>query len=92
MAASGKYVTSDTADVLTGTTKVTVSNVRGVTVTDGIGYYTGKQHKVLVCVVRKKQINEVKHIIQKKDPAAFIYITKAREVNGYGFAPLKSDD
>lgn len=65
---------------------------RGVTVTDGIGYYTGKQHKVLVCVVRKKQINEVKHIIQKKDPAAFIYITKAREVNGYGFAPLKSDD
>lgn len=65
---------------------------RGVTVSDGIGYYTGKQHKVLVCVVRKKQINEVKHIIQNKDPAAFIYITKAREVNGYGFAPLKSDD
>lgn len=65
---------------------------RGVTITDGIGYYTGKQHKVLVCVVRKKQINEVKHIIQDKDPAAFIYITKAREVNGYGFAPLKSDD
>ena len=32
VAASGKYVTSDTADVLTGTTKVTVSNVRGVTV------------------------------------------------------------
>ncbi len=58
---------------------------RGVTMMTGIGYYTGHEHKVLVCVVRKKQINTVKRIIQKCDPNAFIYITKAREVNGNGF-------
>ncbi|HIU21496.1 MAG TPA: YitT family protein [Candidatus Limadaptatus stercorigallinarum] len=60
---------------------------RGVTIMDGIGYYTGEEHKVLVCVVRRKQINTVKRIVQECDPAAFTFITKAREVKGNGFAP-----
>lgn len=60
---------------------------RGVTIMDGIGYYTGEEHKVLVCVVRRKQINTVKRIIQECDPAAFTFITKAREVKGNGFNP-----
>ncbi len=58
---------------------------RGVTVTKSIGYYTGLEHNVLVCVVRKKQINLVKGIIQEFDPESFVYITKAREVSGRGF-------
>ncbi len=58
---------------------------RGVTSINGIGHYTGDEHKVLICVVRKKQINTVKKIINDKDPNAFMYITKAREVNGNGF-------
>ena len=53
----------------------------------GIGYYTGEEHKVLVCVVRRKQINTVKRIIQECDPMAFTFITKAREVKGNGFTP-----
>ncbi len=64
---------------------------RGVTISDGIGYYTGKEHKILICVVRRKQISEVKRIILRNDQGAFVYVTKAREVNGVGFAPLKSD-
>ena len=58
---------------------------RGVTVMEGVGYYTGYDHKVLICVVRKKQINVVKKIIQDCDPNAFTFITKAREVKGNGF-------
>ena len=60
---------------------------RGVTLMNGIGYYTGEEHKVLVCVVRRKQINTVKRIIQDCDPMAFTFITKAREVKGNGFTP-----
>lgn len=60
---------------------------RGVTIMSGVGYYTGEEHKVLVCVVRRKQINTVKRIIQECDPAAFTFITKAREVKGNGFNP-----
>lgn len=58
---------------------------RGVTVVKGMGYYTGEEHEVLICVVSKKQINIVKRIVAKADPNAFLYITKAREVNGNGF-------
>ena len=60
---------------------------RGVTLMSGVGYYTGEEHKVLVCVVRRKQINTVKRIIQECDPMAFTFITKAREVKGNGFTP-----
>ena len=60
---------------------------RGVTLMNGVGYYTGEEHKVLVCVVRRKQINTVKRIIQECDPMAFTFITKAREVKGNGFTP-----
>ncbi len=58
---------------------------RGVTISKAIGYYTGIEHEVLVCVVSKKQINIVKSIVSTIDPTAFTYITKAREVAGKGF-------
>lgn len=58
---------------------------RGVTITKGIGYYTGKEHKMIVCVTSKKQINRVKQIVTACDPNAFMYITKAGEVSGQGF-------
>lgn len=58
---------------------------RGVTISKAVGYYTGVEHEVLVCVVSKKQINVVKDIVASADPMAFTYITKAREVAGKGF-------
>ncbi|MBR4800408.1 MAG: YitT family protein [Clostridia bacterium] len=58
---------------------------RGVTISHGIGYYTGKEHEVLTCVTSKRQINKVKDIIAETDPNAFTFITKAHEVRGNGF-------
>ena len=58
---------------------------RGCTLVHAAGFYTGVEHDMLVCVVRKKQINQVKEIIAKHDPEAFVYITKARDVSGKGF-------
>ena len=50
-----------------------------------IGYYTKTEHKILTCVVSKRQISTVKDIIKECDPLAFTYITKANEVAGKGF-------
>ena len=58
---------------------------RGVTISKGIGFYTGKEHEVLTCVTSKRQINKVKDIIAETDPSAFTFITKAHEVRGNGF-------
>lgn len=58
---------------------------RGVTMSTAIGCYTKVEHKVLTCVVRKRQISAVKRIITSIDPASFTYIVKAHEVDGKGF-------
>lgn len=65
--------------------KIATKLHRGVTISKAVGYYTGVEHEVLVCVVSKKQINVVKDIVAAADPMAFTYITKAREVAGKGF-------
>ena len=65
--------------------KISTRLHRGVTVSKAVGYYTGIEHEVLLCVTSKKQINVVKNIIAETDPNAFTYITKAREVAGKGF-------
>lgn len=59
---------------------------RGVTRVHATGSYTGVQHDMLVVVVRKKQINQVKEIIFSIDPEAFMYMTKAKGVTGKGFS------
>ncbi len=64
---------------------ITTRSKRGVTVIKASGFYTGVEHNLLVCVVRKRQINQIKDIIKEIDPAAFVYISKAREVTGKGF-------
>lgn len=76
-------IISDKPDVIAE--EITRKTHRGVTVVKGIGYYTGEEHELLICVVRKKQINVMKNIISAADNNAFVYITKAREVNGNGF-------
>jgi len=58
---------------------------RGVTMSTAIGYYTKSEHKILTCVVSKRQIATVKKIIHECDPLAFTYIVKAHEVAGKGF-------
>lgn len=58
---------------------------RGATIIRGEGVYTHAEREILICVVRRKQIVNLKKMIKEIDPKAFLYITNAREVNGYGF-------
>lgn len=58
---------------------------RGITQLDGTGAYSGQPRPVLMCVVAESEVIKVKRIVLQTDPAAFLLITDAREVNGRGF-------
>ncbi len=58
---------------------------RGVTALNATGMYSGKERKVLLCVVSKKEIAAVLDIVNKNDRSAFVIISDAREVMGEGF-------
>ena len=55
---------------------------RGLTGLDATGMYSGDKKTVLYCVVAKKEIVELKDIVAKIDPKAFVIVTDAREVFG----------
>ena len=58
---------------------------RGATKYTGEGVYTHAERYILVCVVKRRQSTHLKKIIKGIDPNSFVYITKAKEVNGFGF-------
>ena len=58
---------------------------RGVTSLHGRGMYKQQDREVLLCVLSRPEIIEVKKIIKEIDPSAFTIITNAREVYGEGF-------
>ncbi len=53
----------------------------GVTEMPGIGMYSHSEHKVLVCIIRKRQIAEIQRII-KKYPGTFASFAPTSEVYG----------
>ena len=62
---------------------------RGVTGMDAKGMYTQDYKCVLYCVVSRKEIVQLKEIVNDVDPDAFVIVTDAREVHGEGFIEKK---
>lgn len=58
---------------------------RGVTGLQAKGMYTGDLKCVLYCVVSRKEIVEIKRIVNETDPGAFVIVSDVREVLGEGF-------
>lgn len=58
---------------------------RGVTVIKAIGGYTGKEHTLLICTVRRHEVSAVYSLIEGSDPKAFITVSDAGEIIGEGF-------
>ena len=56
--------------------------VRGVTCWKGMGAYTGKETEVMVTVVAKSEVEEVKKDILSIDPQAFIIEKAGTNVTG----------
>ena len=77
------YIISDHSDEIS---RKLLSMDLGVTILDGKGAYSGNAKQVLMCVVRRNQINPIKALASHIDPNAFVIITEAHEVLGEGFA------
>lgn len=58
---------------------------RGVTRLEGRGGFTGRSRELLLCVVGRPQVAQLKAIVQEADPEAFLIIGNATEVYGEGF-------
>lgn len=71
---------------------ISVKLQRGVTLLDGHGAYTGKHKEVILCIVKKNQMVEVRNIARAIDPSAFFIVTDAQEVFGKGFSDIMSND
>jgi len=58
---------------------------RGVTGLSGEGMYSTDHKKVLLIVVSKREIIQLKETVSHTDPRAFVIVTDVREVVGEGF-------
>lgn len=63
---------------------------RGVTLLDSIGYYSGKESKVVTTLARANQSNQLFSAIKQIDPNALISQSKVMAVYGLGFDKIKA--
>ena len=63
---------------------------RGVTLLDSVGYYSGKEGKVVTTLARASQSNQLFSAIKQIDPNALISQTKAMAIYGNGFDKIKA--
>ena len=63
---------------------------RGVTALQSIGWYSQKESKVLLIILRKNQMNEVINEIKRIDKDAFVSVSTAKSVYGEGFEEIKT--
>lgn len=63
---------------------------RGVTLLDSIGYYSGKESKVVTTIARVSQANQLLSAIKQIDPNALVSQSKVMAVYGLGFDKIKA--
>lgn len=64
---------------------------RGATFLNGQGAYSGQDTKVVLTVVKKQQVAELKRLVVELDPDAFIVVQEAHQVLGEGFSRYSKD-
>lgn len=64
---------------------------RGATFLHGQGYYSRQDKKVVLTVVKKRQLAELKELVMERDPFAFVIVQEAHQVLGDGFSKYSKD-
>ena len=65
---------------------------RGVTFLQGYGAYSGKEKRVLLCVMRPKDLPYARELVASCDPNAFMIVAGASAVFGEGFKSYRAED
>ncbi len=68
---------------------INLEAIRGVTILDGMGWYTKEDTKIIMSVLRKRETSAVFRKIKEIDPDAFISMGSVMGVYGQGFEKLK---
>lgn len=69
--------------------RITSQLQRGVTIVDGMGWYTKENQKVIITLVRQHESNDLYRIIKEVDSHAFISVANVMGVYGRGFDQIK---
>ena len=80
------YIISEKSEQITES--ITEQLHRGVTILEGEGAYSHKSKQVLLCVVKRTQISEIRKMIRNVDENAFFIVTDAKNVFGKGFGDI----
>lgn len=81
------FVISDQAEKIAKEVIKTVG--RGATLIQAKGAYNGDNHEMVLSAVRPSETAKVKDVIKSVDPKAFIMVTEASQIMGYGFKPVE---
>ncbi len=63
----------------------------GVTILPGTGAYTGKGKEVLLCALQPGEEKALRRVVYEEDPTAFMVVTEAIEILGFGFSDPKKE-
>lgn len=63
----------------------------GVTYVEGIGAYSGKDKKVIMCAVKKPMAPKTEDVVREEDPQSFMIVTSATEIYGEGYKSYFSE-
>lgn len=64
---------------------------RGATFLNGQGSYSHQDKKVVLTVVKKRQLAELKELVMERDQKAFVIVQEAHQVLGDGFSRYSRD-
>lgn len=83
------YIISDHSEKITA--RILKELDIGVTYVQGYGAYSGKEKKVIMCVIRKQLAPKAEEIVRQEDPQAFMIVTSATEIYGEGYKSYFSE-
>lgn len=58
----------------------------------GEGAWSGKEMQVILCVVKRPEIAQLREVVRSVDEHAFVIVSEAKEVFGRGFGNIYGDD
>ncbi len=82
-------IISDQADAIAG--DILAKLDRGATFLKGQGSYSRQDKKVVLTVVKKRQLAELKELVMERDQKAFVIVQEAHQVLGDGFSRYSRD-
>lgn len=83
--------------IVTGEPEIVAAQImedlhRGVTAMPARGMYSGGDRGVLICALTVTEVGQLRSVVERADPDAFVIVSPVQQVLGEGFRPLDEPD